>query len=61
MHASLIEEVGDLDNAVSALTRELNINMQNLEDLRELEGMLEEDFAIKKNTLMLENRCMKSR
>ena len=29
--------------------------------LRTLEAMLEEDFAIKKNTVMLENRCGKAR
>jgi hypothetical protein len=61
VHASLIEEVADLDNAVSALTAELNINMQNLDELRHLEGVLEEDFAIKKNTLLLETRCTQAR
>ena len=61
VHMSLLEEVADLDNAVSALTKELNIHIQNLDQLRTLEAMLEEDFAIKKNTVMLENRCAKAR
>ena len=61
VHESLIQEVADLDNAVSALTEELNISMRNLEELRNLEGSLEEDYAIKKNTLLLETRCSKSR
>ena len=61
VHESLIQEVADLDNAVSALTEELNISMRNLEELRNLEGLLEEDYTIKKNTLLLETRCSKSR
>jgi hypothetical protein len=61
VHDSLIQEVADLDNAVSALTQELDISIKNLDELRNLEGLLEEDFAIKKNTLLLETRCTKAR
>ena len=36
VHEALIREVAELDNSVSALQKELNINMANLEDLRTL-------------------------
>ena len=61
VHEALIQEVAELDNSVSALQQELNINTANLEDLRAMESMLEEDFGIKKVTVNLEARCIKLR
>ena len=61
VHEHLIREVAEMDNAVSALQEELNINMSNLEDLKLMEAMLEEDFGIKKVTLQIETRCKKIR
>jgi len=61
VHNSLIEEVAEMDAAVSALQSELNINMANLEDLKKMEAMLEEDFGIKKVTVAIETRCTKIR
>jgi hypothetical protein len=60
-HEALIQEVAELDSSVSALQEELNINVANLEDLRSMEAMLEEDFGIKKVTVKLESRCVKLR
>lgn len=50
-----------MDGAVSALQSELNSNICNLQDLKTLESMLEEDFGIKKVTVNLEKRCRKIR
>jgi len=57
VHEALIQEVAELDASVSALQEELNINVSNLEDLRAMEAMLEEDYGIKKVTVTLESRC----
>lgn len=61
VHEHLIREVAEMDNAVSALQGELNLNMSNLEDLKMMEAMLEEDYGIKKVTLQIESRCKKIR
>ena len=61
VHEALIQEVAELDASVSALQEELNINVSNLEDLRAMEAMLEEDYGIKKVTVTLESRCCKLR
>jgi len=61
VHEHLIREVAEMDNAVSALQGELNLNMSNLEDLKAMEAMLEEDFGIKKVTFQIESRCTKIR
>eukprot|EP00039_Didymoeca_costata_P020589 m.341815 g.341815 ORF g.341815 m.341815 type:complete len:508 (+) comp20544_c0_seq1:74-1597(+) len=61
VHQSLVEKVAELDAAVEALTNELNTNLYNQEELKNMEATLEEDFAIKKNTLLQETRCTKVR
>ena len=61
VHRSLIKEVAEMDEAVSTLQSELNSNICNLQDLKILESMLEEDYGIKKVTYNLEKRCLKIR
>jgi len=61
VHRSLIKEVAEMDEAVATLQSELNSNLCNLQDLKILESMLEEDYGIKKVTFNLEKRCKKIR
>eukprot|EP00039_Didymoeca_costata_P027909 m.19459 g.19459 ORF g.19459 m.19459 type:complete len:503 (-) comp6587_c0_seq2:84-1592(-) len=61
VHEALIQEVAELDAATSALQDELNVNLCNLEELKAMEAMLEEDYGIKKVTLNIERRCVKIR
>jgi len=60
-HRRLIEEIAELESAVRALTDELDTNERNRIDLGNMVAMLEEDLTIKKNTLSLEERCIKTR
>merc|ERR1719183_2292521 len=61
VHEALIQEVAELDQAVSSLQQELNSNLANLEDLKVMDAMLEEDYGIKKVTADIEARCKKIR
>eukprot|EP00040_Diaphanoeca_grandis_P031033 m.184833 g.184833 ORF g.184833 m.184833 type:complete len:533 (-) comp32209_c0_seq1:95-1693(-) len=60
-HRRLIEEIAELEGAVRTLTDELDTNERNRIDLGNMVAMLEEDLTIKKNTLSLEERCIKTR
>ena len=54
---SLAPFQAELDESVSTLQMELDINMNNQTDLKTMEAMLEEDFGIKKVTVNIESRC----
>jgi len=60
-HERLIEEIAELESAMRALTDELDTNEHNRIDLGTMVAMLEEDLTIKRNTLSLEERCIKTR
>jgi hypothetical protein len=61
VHQALVHEAAELDSAVSALQAELDINLANMDDLKRMEAILEEDFGIKKITEAIEARCVKAR
>lgn len=61
VHESLIQEVAEIDAAVSALQLELSTMIENTADLKTMEAVLEEDYGIKKCTVQLEKRCVRVR
>lgn len=60
-HDALIQEVSELHASINALESQLDIHMKNYEELKREEGTLEEELAIKKLTIVLEERCKKIR
>lgn len=60
-HDALIQEVAELHAAMNALEAQLETHMKNFEELKREEGALEEELAIKKLTVVLEERCKKIR
>lgn len=60
-HDALIQEVAELHAAMNALESQLETHMKNFEELKREEGALEEELAIKKLTVVLEERCRKIR
>jgi len=61
VHTSLIQEVAELDGVCSNLTEELENMQDELEELRQVEGMLEEDLAMKTKSIQIDEKCMKLR
>lgn len=61
VHEILIQEASDLNVTVQTLQMEIGTHNANLEELRSMEGMLEEDLAIKQNSLKIENKCTYAR
>lgn len=57
----MIQEVADLDGVCTNLTEELENLERELAELRQVEGMLEEDLAMKLKSLQLDEKCMKLR
>jgi len=58
VHDELLQEAKDITSAVDALKAEIDIHNQNLQDLRDMEIMLEEDLAIKTNSRKIEKKCI---
>ena len=54
----LVQEAAEISAAVRALKDELDVNEQNLVELRKMESMLEEDIEIKKRSLRIERKCI---
>eukprot|EP00912_Choanoflagellata_sp_UC4_P001288 UC4_evm3s804 len=61
VHLSLIEEVKDMEAAISALSSALQGNNHTLADLFNAKAMLEEDITIKSNSIRIEEKCIKLR
>jgi tektin-3 len=61
VHQSLVQEVAEIDGVCTALTGELEMAEANLAELRKVEGILEEDFAMKSKSINIDQKCMKLR
>jgi len=61
VHVSLVQEVAEIDGVCEALTHELELATANLAELRKVEGILEEDYAMKTKSVNIDTKCMKLR
>jgi hypothetical protein len=61
VHESLVQEVAELDGVCVALSEELSNMETELLELRRVEGVLEEDFAMKSKSVEIDEKCVKLR
>jgi len=61
VHAQLLQEAADLTKTVETLQQEIATHNANLEELRKMESMLEEDLMIKQNSMKIEKKCTYAR
>lgn len=61
VHQSLVQEVAEIDGVCTALTGELEMAEANLAELRKVEGILEEDFAMKTKSINIDQKCARLR
>eukprot|EP00039_Didymoeca_costata_P024013 m.8985 g.8985 ORF g.8985 m.8985 type:complete len:511 (-) comp3987_c0_seq1:239-1771(-) len=61
VHAALVQEAAEIHGVSDALTLELETAVANYQHLRKLEGILEEDFALKTKSIKIDEKCLKLR
>eukprot|EP00040_Diaphanoeca_grandis_P043413 m.267986 g.267986 ORF g.267986 m.267986 type:complete len:498 (+) comp75725_c0_seq1:313-1806(+) len=61
VHSQLLQEAADLTQTVETLQQEIATHNANLEELRQMEAMLEEDLMIKHNSFKIEKKCTYAR
>jgi len=61
VHDSLVMEVAEMDGVMTAMKEEHDMAVECLEELRNVEAMLEEDYAMKTKSLQIDEKCLKLR